>query len=172
MRVLLAGVVIFVANFGCAEGKFQPLNVKPGLWETTSTVTRSGEMPIPAGFLAKMTPEQRAKLEARMKASSAQSTRTRTYKSCETKEKLQRSPFSDSKECSLTVIGSTGTTANVRMSCEAEGIKSSGEMLVEAVSPEKVKGSGHMTATGGGHTMNMNTTISSRWVGSSCGNVQ
>jgi len=145
--------------------------VKTGLWETTSTITRSGEMPIPAEFLAKMSPEQRAKLEALMKANSAQTSKTRTYKTCETKEKLEKTPFMNTKECSLTVLSSTSSKADLRVSCQTEGLKSNGDISVEALSTESVKGSGHVTATGGGHTMNMTTTLSSKWLGSSCGDV-
>ena len=172
MRTLSAGLIFIATVSAWAAEKIQPLNVKPGLWETTSTVTRSGEMPIPAEFLARMTPEQRAKLEARMKANSAQNTKTRTYKTCETKEKLQRTPFADAKECSLTIVSSTSSKAELRMSCQTEGLKSSGDMLVEALSPASIRGSGHMTATGGGRNMNMNTMLSSKWLGSSCGDIK
>ena len=44
------------------------LNLKIGLWEVTTTVTTSEEMPIPAGLLEKLTPAQRARVEERMKA--------------------------------------------------------------------------------------------------------
>lgn len=50
-----------------SEVKHQPLNIKTGLWETTSTLKMSGDMPIPAGMLDKLTPEQRARLDERMK---------------------------------------------------------------------------------------------------------
>jgi urease alpha subunit len=172
MRALSAGLIFIVAVSVWAADNIQALNVKPGLWETTSTVTRSGEMPIPAEFLARMTPDQRAKLEARMKANSTQNTRTHTYRTCETKEKLKRTPFSDAKECTLNVVSSTSSKAELRVSCQTEGLKTSGDMLVEALSTESIKGSGHMTAAGGGHSMNMNTTLSSKWLGSSCGDVK
>jgi len=172
MRATFVGLLLFSTITIWAANKIQLLNVKPGLWETTSTVTRSGEMPIPAEFLARMTPEQRANLEARMKANAAQNTKTHTYKTCETKEKLQRTPFADAKECSFTIVSSTSSKAELRMSCQTEGLKSSGDMLVEALSPESIRGSGHMTATGGGRNMNMNTMLSSKWLGSTCGDIK
>jgi hypothetical protein len=171
MQILSAGL-IFIAVCAWAGDKFEALKVKPGLWETTSTITRDGEMPIPAEFLSQMSPEQRANLEARMKANSAQNTKSRTYKSCETKEKLQQAPFIDVKECSLKIMRSTSRKAELKISCQSEGVKSSGDMLVEALSPEIVKGAGHMTVRGGDHSMNMNTTLSSKWLGSSCGEVK
>ena len=45
-----------------------PLNVKTGEWEATITNETSGQMPIPQEMIDKMTPEQRAKMEAMMKA--------------------------------------------------------------------------------------------------------
>src|SRR5690348_14518665 len=69
--------------------KLQPMNVKPGLWETTTTITVAGEMPIPAEVLNRLTPEQRARMEARMKANSSGHTNTNTHKSCVTKEDLE-----------------------------------------------------------------------------------
>lgn len=36
--------------------EIQPLNVKPGLWETTATYKRSGASPIPSEALAKPIP--------------------------------------------------------------------------------------------------------------------
>lgn len=172
MRILSAGLLFIAALLARAGDKFEALNVKPGLWETTSTITRDGEMPIPAEFLSHMSPEQRANLEARMKANSAQNTKTHTYKSCETKEKLQQAPFSDAKECSMTIVRSTSRKAELKVSCQSEGVKSSGDVLVEVLNPEIVKGVGHLTILGSDHSVNMNTTFTSKWLGSSCGDVK
>ncbi|HTE88846.1 MAG TPA: hypothetical protein VK639_07845 [Terriglobales bacterium] len=70
MRTILAGLVMLSSVTVWAADKLQPLNVKTGLWETTTTRITSGEIPIPAEMLARLTPEQRAKMEARMKANS------------------------------------------------------------------------------------------------------
>src|SRR5262245_49843809 len=68
-----------------AADKLQPLNVKIGLWEVTHTMSMSGMPPIPAELLAKMTPEQKAQLEERMKARSAEPPHSTTEKQCVTK---------------------------------------------------------------------------------------
>src|SRR5580765_3956296 len=70
--------------------KIQPLNVKPGLWETTTTHKTSGAPPIPPETLAKLSREQRARLEDRMNANSAGSTNTVTDKHCVTKEDVEK----------------------------------------------------------------------------------
>src|ERR1051326_794273 len=43
--------------------KLQPMDVKPGLWETNTTMTVAGEMPVPAEMLNRLTPEQRARID-------------------------------------------------------------------------------------------------------------
>jgi hypothetical protein len=53
------------------EVQVQPLNIKPGLWETTMTIRTAGQLPMAAELLNKLTPEQRAEFEARMQARSA-----------------------------------------------------------------------------------------------------
>lgn len=173
MKRILIGMML-ISSAAWAQGKFQPLNVKTGLWESTTSTTTSGQMPIPAEFLAKLSPEQRAKMEARMNANASSTPRTRTHtsKGCETKEKLAEQPFGNQQECKETVISSTGSRMEVKVSCAIGDVKTSGTMKIEALSPEAVKGSGQMTSNGGGHTMTVNTAFSAKWLGSSCGDVK
>jgi len=164
--------VLLLSSMAWAQSKFQPLSVKPGLWESTTTSTTTGQRPIPSEMLSQLSPDQRARMEARMNANSAPRTRTFTNKQCETKEKLAEQPFSNQKECKATVISSTATKAEIKMSCEYGDVKSTGTMNVEALGPENVKGSVHMTSSGGSHTMTVNTTFSGKWLGSSCGSTK
>jgi hypothetical protein len=173
MKRILIGMML-VSSAAWAQGKFQPLNVKTGLWESTATSTTSGQMPIPAELLARLTPEQRAKMEARMNANANSAPRTRTFtsKGCETKEKLAEQPFANQKECKETVLSSTASRIELKVSCDLGDVHSSGTMHIEALSPEAVKGSGQMTSDGGGHSMTINTAFSAKWVGPSCGDVK
>ena len=50
---------------------FQPLDVKTGQWESTMTGQTTGMPPIPDDVLNRMTPEQRAKIQAAMQAREA-----------------------------------------------------------------------------------------------------
>lgn len=169
-RIVIA--TLLCSSAAWAQNKFQPLNVKTGLWESSVTSTRSGQVPIPAELLARLTPEQRAKFEARMKASSAAKATTITKKDCETKEKLADQPFNNQKECKQTIVTSTSTKAEIKVSCDFGDVKANGTMQVEALSPENVKGSGQMTSNGGGNSMSMNTSFSAKWLGPSCGSVE
>jgi Protein of unknown function (DUF3617) len=168
--ILIALVACSSVSWG--QNKFQALNVKTGLWESTVTSTTSGRMPLPAELLSRLTPEQRAKFEARMKENTAPKSRTSVHKDCETKEKLAEQPFSDQKECKQTIITSTSTKAEVKVNCEFGDVRSSGVMHIDVLSPESVKGSGRMTSTGGGSTMTVNTGFSAKWIAPSCGGVK
>src|SRR5947209_10843389 len=152
MRSVRLVLVLLSSGAVWAADKVQPLNVKTGLWETTRTTNTSGQMPIPPELMARLTPEQRAKMEDRMKANSAEKSRTDTSKSCLTKEKLEKAPFSDEqKECTRTIVSSTSSQAEVKFECDMQGMKANGTVHVEALNPESVKGSAQATMTGGGH---------------------
>src|SRR5437016_3699866 len=49
-----------------AHGLMKP-NIKPGLWEVSHHPQVTGQVPIPEEQLAKLTPEQRARMEAALK---------------------------------------------------------------------------------------------------------
>ena len=153
--------------------KLQPLAVKPGLWETTLTIKTAGELPVPAGMLDKLTPEQRARFEERMKANSAARGNTTTEKHCVTREDLEKRNlgFATSKECTPAVTTSTSTVAKGTLSCETEGMKGNATFEAQALDSEHVKGSAHGTMTGYGRTMNVDDSFTAKWLGSSCGNV-
>ena len=171
-KILLA-VFFGAATVALAAQKIEPLNVKLGLWEMTLVTKSSGEMPLPTEYLSKLTPEQRAKMEAAMKAQTAGPPKTTTYKSCWTKEKLDNSSiFNDKKECTQTVLNSTSTKLALKATCTIQGITMSGNGDFEAVTSESVKGTIHMTSTGGDHTLNTDATYTGKWVGASCGDVK
>jgi hypothetical protein len=164
--------MLLFSSAAWAQNKFQPLNVKTGLWESTVTSTRTGQVPIPAELLSRLSPEQRAKFEARMKANSAPKATTVTKKDCETKEKLAEQPFNNQKECKQTIVTSSNTKVEIKVSCEFGDIKANGTMQVEALTPESVKGSGQMASNGGGQSMSMNTSFTAKWLGPTCGSVE
>jgi uncharacterized protein DUF3617 len=171
MRNIYVGVILMASVAVWAADKVQPLNVKVGLWEVTMNMTSSGEMPVPAELLARLTPEQRARVDERMKARSAEKTKTTTHKNCLTKENLdQGTTFGeDKKSCTRTIIASTSSKAEVRLVCEDQGMKTDATFQIDALSAESVKGSVHMMMDGGGHTMNSNSSFTAKWIGPVCG---
>jgi len=154
--------------------KLQPLNIKPGLWESARTINRAGALPIPAEMLNRLTPEQRARMEERLKANSAARTNTTTEKHCVTKEDLERDrlKLAEAKECTTTVLNSTTTTVKAKLACDQEGMHATGTLELTAGDPEHVNGSYRSTVNSDGHAMNVEGTWTSKWLGSSCGNVK
>ena len=146
-----------------------PLNVKTGEWEATMSGESAGQLPIPQEVLDKMTPEQRAKMEAAMKARGV-GPRNRVYKSCVRKEDLDK-PFGkegEQKSCKQTIVTSSANKQEIHMECENAGGKQTGTFKVEAVDSGNVKGSMQMTVASGARSMNVNYNFSAKWVGPVC----
>ena len=95
---------------------------------------------------------------------------TNTYKTCLTKEKM--SFDKDEKNCTRTILTSTSSKVAVKLQCSQPKVQSNATMEFEALSPENVKGSGHVVVTGEGHTMNLDGTYTGKWIGSACGDVK
>lgn len=173
-KTVFAILMCLGATMLLASGKLQPLNIKPGLWQMTMTTTASGLPPIPADMqakLAQMTPEQRARMEALMNKMPSGTPTTRTYKTCLTKEKLDKNPFADPKQnCTWSVLSSTGTRMDATGTCSLgeQGMKGDFDVHVEVINSENVKGTGKVSMTGGGHTMNMNYSATSKYLGADC----
>ena len=116
-QIAWVGAVCLLAAAGLTVAAgYQPLNIKTGYWETSMTSSGTGTPPFPPEVLAKMTPEQKARLEAAMKSTMA--TQTQDYKHCITKEQLEKNPFSDpNQKCTWTVLNSTGSSMEAKGSC-------------------------------------------------------
>src|SRR5215469_15809624 len=93
-KVIVLGVVSLTATIvlGAADS-IQPLNVKTGLWQVTTTMTIQG----------------------------MGSPQVRTYKSCVTKENMNQYPFTDREnDCKYKVESSTSSHMDVSGSCVYE----------------------------------------------------
>ena len=154
-----------------AADKVQPLNVKVGLWELTTAITTGGDLPIPAGLLEKLTPEQRARVEERMKARSSDSTSVSTRKHCLTREQLEKGATfgEDRKSCTRTVVTSTSNKLEMQITCvsQSQNMKSEGTVQVEAIDTERVKGSVRLTVSGD-RAADSTSTFTATWIGPIC----
>jgi len=170
LGIILVGSCVALA----ADSSIQPMNVKLGLWEVTTVTETTGMPPIPPDALANMTPEQREKVEAMMKARGMGAPRTTTRKSCMTKEKMDKGAMfgEDRPNCTRTVVTSTSSKVEVHMQCKEHDTTSNVTLKVEALSSENVKGSMQADASGSGHTMNINSNFTGKWVGAACGDVE
>ena len=142
---------------------YQPLGIKTGLWEVTYSRSANGDVPMPAGFASKLTPEQRARYEAAMKEKS-----THTYKSCVKKEDIDGSLLKNDQKCKVTVLKSTSSELDGKMECDMEGMRGNGTMNMHVIDSEHTQGVTHMTLNGNGRTFNSDATISSKWIGADC----
>lgn len=147
---------------------YQHMDVKPGQWQTTYINQISGAPPIPQEILNRMTPEQRAKFEEALKG---QNGKPSIYKSCLTKEQLDK-PFDAggqaTKACSRTLVTSSRNKQEIQVECNREDTKAHGTIKIEAIDSETVKGTVMMVATNNGHTMNVNNSFTSKWIGPAC----
>lgn len=164
---------ISVALVATAPAVFaETLNVKLGLWETTTVAQTSGMPPIDTSH---MTPEQRARMEAAMEAVKNRAATPHTIRSCLTKEKLDKALFQDKDNdasCKHTVITRSATVYAFKFECSRENNNSSGEWRFEAVTPEKVKGDGKFAVENGGRKMSSRGTMTAKWIAPSCGAVR
>ena len=146
-----------------------PMDVKLGQWETTTTNESSGPPAIPQDVLSRLTPDQRAKMEAAMKANGAP--RTTTTRSCVTKEDLAKAMSlgnDQQRSCTRTLVSSSSAKQEIHLDCKDDKMQSTGTIKIEAVNSENVKGSIQMAASSRGQTMNVNYTFASKWIGPSC----
>lgn len=124
---------------------------------------------IPPDVLNRMTPQQRAQVEAAIGARGAKPIVNRY---CLTKEKLAEAFNTNSdalKSCSTSLTTSSSSKQEIHVDCDHNGRKSSGVIKVEAVDSEHIRASMQMTAaTDSDHTMNMNYTFTSKWIGAAC----
>ncbi len=175
--VVSAGLV---AALGCAliahaADPVKP-DIRPGLWEVSNHPQVSGQMPLPEERLAKMPPEQRAKVEAAMQAGMAQAVRPRVYKECMTPEKIARGfdidKHGDSASCQRKVINSSATELQIHEDCTRPDGKTSIDVHFQVAGRVQMTGKITAVMTAGSRTMTMNSTVEGKWIGASCGTVK
>jgi hypothetical protein len=186
-KLIVLGAVCFLATMLLAQTqekgiektpvktttKITPLNVKTGLWQSTSTITVTGSLGLPPEVLAKMTPEQKARYEAAAQAQAGGHSSTYTDKSCLTQKDLTTDPFvqkgsdRDNIHCQGTLLSSTSTDIVLQETCSGEATVNY-IMKIHASDSEHTTGTGTGTATIGGHTMNSSVKFDAKWIGAAC----
>ncbi len=151
------------------------LDVKTGLWEATTTIETSGAPPMD---LSRLPPEQRARLEAALKKQEAQGPHKHSsvVRNCVTQEQLSRQPFDElgsklqkqGETCKTTVVSATSKHWQGKFECTGK-TAISGELSIDALSRERVRGEARSHASNDAHAMSSHVTISARWLGADCG---
>ena len=153
-----------------------PLNVKPGLWETTVQTESGGTPSLPPDVLSQMPPEARAQVEAMLRSGAAGNLlsppQTEVERSCLTA--AARHPFIpvDNAVCTIRVITSTASVLQTEAQCRSEvGVESRVSSRIEALSPDRVTGTNTMRS-GDGQGMTLTTRLEARWISADCGEVR
>jgi Protein of unknown function (DUF3617) len=181
-KILLTSVMMFPVAIWAQEIK---MDVKAGLWENT-TVTEISGLQMPANMpqmtpeqMAQMPPAARARVEAMMKGG-AGAPRTSTNKACVTAEQLSR-PLLDNgdKSCTYKLTGSSSSSQNIHVECVKGNTNTSGDVALNRIDSEHVKGEVLMKTSGDsstkgsiGQNMTIKLSFSNKWLGADCGNVQ
>ncbi len=165
-RLATAGLCL-AASATLAGDRFA---VKPGLWEVTTTHQSSGMPAIPDEVLAKLPPEQRARIMA-------PSSGTHTHQQCVTEQDLERPfrPEDAQKHCTDKVVSQTSTAIEIALDCKEVGPGGGtghGTFKVHATSAESAEGVLDMAISSGGQPMNMHSAFKSHWLGANCGDVK
>jgi hypothetical protein len=165
----LAATTMTAALIAYAGDVAVKLNVKVGLWEVTTTGKTQGD--IPEQMLAQIPPERRAQMIAAIKASA---NRTHTYRQCMTTDKLSKGfDVQPSHEnCQRSVVANSATDMTVKEQCSGDDGVQSVNVHFHADSSESVTGTVTAIVTRGGQSMNFDSNMQGKWLGSSCGDVK
>lgn len=176
-RKLILGLIVLSPLALSAE---IPFKVKEGLWETTIT-SSGGGMSGMQDAMAKMTPEQRAQMEAMMKQKGmGMNGNTITAKSCVTKEKIEKGlAFAENKEnCTHSVVNSSASHMELKIHCDETSKKDGSKTtmdsttVIDGMGSDNVKGTTHIVSNSGGRTVNRDNTFTSKYLGSACGDIK
>jgi Protein of unknown function (DUF3617) len=182
MRTHLILCLIVVSPLALFAAENPMLNVKEGLWEVSVTHSSSGMPGMPEDALAKLPPDQRARVEEMMKQRGVtMSGNTTVMKNCVTKEKIAKGMAfaTENKEnCTRNVVNSSSTHVEVKYHCDETNKKDGsrttidGTTMVDVVNGDTTKGTMHNVTNSGGHTMTMDMTFTSKYLGPSCGDIK
>jgi hypothetical protein len=175
-RLLQVALTSLTVTAWVQAAEFIKPNIKPGLWEVAINPHISGQMPIPEDQLAKMTPEQRARLEAAVKSHATEGAKPRVYKECMTPEKIARGfdidRSGDDASCKRNVVSSSATELTLHDECNKPERKTVMDVHFEVKGGTQMSGKINVVMTSAGKTMTVNNTMQGKWLGASCGTVK
>ncbi len=145
----------------------ETLNIKTGLWEVTSTSRMSGTPQLPKELAAKLTPAQRAKMEADFKAASKREKQD-VDRSCITQKDIENPFHGASENCKQSIVRTTRTSQEVRLVCSGEP-KGAGFIRITTPTPETMIGVMDISMGEGADALTYKANLSGRWLGADCG---
>lgn len=172
MKPKAPSLVVMAMVSVIAAGQHVRPQIKTGLWEQSITISRHGALPMPDSVLSKLTPEQRARVEAQMGAS--QQPRTTTHQECLTEKDLDRFSIFENPDprCKQTIQSSTGTQIDAQWECKIEeGVTGKGTMHIDILSPESARATSHTVVDSNGRQIVSDSKMTSRWIGADCSGI-
>jgi Protein of unknown function (DUF3617) len=150
-----------------AAGGQDKLDIRTGTWEITATTHMSGT-PLSNEMLSKMTPEQRAEVQAAMREEAAKGPQTEVSRECITPEEVER-PFAsaDLENCTQQIVRTTRTTQEARLQCTGE-YKGSGLLRVTAPNPQTMTATLELSAGDGPAPFTIKSQMKGRWLAAAC----
>ena len=150
-----------------AAGGQDRLDIRTGTWEITATTHMSGT-PLSNEMLSKMTPEQRAEVQAAMREEAAKGPQTEVSRECITAEEVER-PFAsaDLENCTQQIVRTTRTTQEARLQCTGE-YKGSGLLRVTAPNPQTMTATLELSAGDGPTPFTIKAQMKGRWLAAAC----
>jgi hypothetical protein len=171
---LAVGKAALLGASGSGLAQAPTLDLKPGLWEITSTGAMTGAPPIPPEVLANMPPERRAQAEAMMQGAMARASEPQVMRNCVTEEQLRRGLNLDethNPSCQRTVVSNSTRQLVVHEEC-AGAHPMVGDFRFAAVDRETMKGNINVVMGNGANTTTMKRSLQGKWLGSDCGDVK
>jgi hypothetical protein len=155
------------AGLPFAAGGQDRLDIRTGTWEITATTHMSGT-PLSNEMLSKMTPEQRAEVQAAMREEAAKGPQTEVSRECITPEEVER-PFAsaDLENCTQQIVRTTRTTQEARLQCTGE-YKGSGLLRVTAPNPQTMTATLELSAGDGPTPFTIKAQMKGRWLAAAC----
>lgn len=141
-------------------------NAKPGLWEMTSTTVITG-MPIPAESLAKLPPDQRARIEENLKARDGKPD-MRVSNNCVTQKDLDQDMLfktSDTDQCVKKIIARSPTRVAFQQTCPAPAASTS-KVNIEAKTPDSL--AANIDISQANATGKIHIDVKGRWLSATC----
>lgn len=172
MSVRLALALALAVISGVATDAIPPLDLKPGLWQTTLTVRTTGMPPMPPELAQKLTPEQRWRIDAKAKESSAQSPKVTVTTKCFEEDDLTRTLLltfgSDRQGCTQSAASPSRNVREIRLKCGDGVVRSTGTVRMEATTRDAFTVTSEWFATDSSRRLTISSSAAGKWLGASC----
>lgn len=159
---------------GAALAQTPSLDLKPGLWQVTSTGSMTGAPPIPPEVLASMPPEKRAQAQAMMQAAMARAGEPQVVQRCVTEDELRRGLNFDQRpnpSCQRKMVSNSSRLLVVHEECSGQR-PMVGDFRFTALDRETMQGDIHVVMGTGAEATTMQRSLQGKWLGSDCDNVK